>query len=226
VSEKIRILLADDHAVLRAGLRALLNDEPDMVVVGEAANGQEAVEQTARLHPDLVVMDLAMPVLSGLEATAAITARQRGTKVLVLTMHAEEQYLFQVLEAGGSGYVLKQSADSDLLQAIRAVHRGEAFMYPAAVRLLLQAYLQGGKGAAAQQQAKGKLSEREEQVLALTAEGYSNQEIATRLYLSSKTVDTYRQRIMEKLDLHHRSELVHYALDRGLLKAQHPEELG
>jgi two-component system, NarL family, response regulator NreC len=219
VAETIRILLADDHAVLRAGLRALLNDEPDMEVVGEAANGQEAVSQAQTLLPDIIVMDIAMPVMNGLEATAAITALNIGTRVLVLTMHAEEQYLFQVLEAGGSGYVLKQSADSDLMQAIRAVYRGEAFMYPSAVRLLLQAYLKGGKAESAQQ-TKGRLSEREEQVLALTAEGYSNQEIAGRLYLSSKTVDTYRQRIMEKLDLHHRSELVHYALDRGLLKSR------
>jgi two-component system response regulator NreC len=220
MAETIRILLADDHAVLRAGLRALLNDEPDMDVVGEAANGQEAIAQTQALRPDVVVMDIAMPVLNGLEATAAITALGLGTKVLVLTMHAEEQYLFQVLEAGGAGYVLKQSADIDLLQAIRAVHRGEAFLYPAAVRLLLQAYLRGEQEPA--KPVRGKLSEREEEVLALTAEGYSNQEIAGRLYLSSKTVDTYRQRIMEKLDLHHRSELVHYALDRGLLKPSAP----
>jgi two-component system response regulator NreC len=134
-------------------------------------------------------------------------------------MHAEEQYLFQVLQAGGSGYVLKQSADTELLDAIRAVHRGEAFLYPSGVRLLLQAYLKGDKPAAGKLE-QGRLSEREEQVLALTAEGYSNQEIAERLYLSSKTVDTYRQRIMEKLDLHHRSELVRYALDRGLLRAE------
>lgn len=212
----IRVALADDHAVLRAGLRALIDDEPDLTVVGEAANGTEAVALVERLRPDVVVMDITMPVMDGLEATRRIGALGLGTKVLVLTMHAEEQYLFQVLEAGGSGYVLKQSADSELMDAIRTVQRGEAFLYPSGVRLLLQAYRQGERPEA-DQPAHTRLSEREEQVLTLTAEGYSNQEIAARLYLSSKTVDTYRQRIMEKLDLHHRSELVRYALDRGLL---------
>jgi two-component system response regulator NreC len=215
---KIQVVLADDHAVLRAGLRALIEDEPDIEVVGEASDGQQAVELVERLKPDVVVMDISMPVMNGMEATERIRASGTTTKVLVLTMHAEEQYLFQVLEAGGSGYVLKQSADTELMDAIRAVYRGEAFLYPAAVRLLLQAYLKGEKPADGKPE-HGKLSEREEQVLALTAEGFSNQEIAERLYLSSKTVDTYRQRIMEKLDLHHRSELVRYALDRGLLKS-------
>lgn len=218
-NEKIRVVLADDHAVLRAGLRALIEGEPDIEVVGEAPNGAEAVAVVQREQPDVVVMDIAMPVMNGLEATERIGALNLGAKVLVLTMHAEEQYLFQVLQAGGSGYVLKQSADSELMDAIRAVHRGEAFLYPSGVRLLLQAYLKGDTGAAPKPQ-HSRLSEREEQVLSLTAEGYSNQEIAERLYLSSKTVDTYRQRIMEKLDLHHRSELVRYALDRGLLRAR------
>lgn len=214
--EKIRVVLADDHAVLRAGLRALIDDEPDMVVVGEAANGADAVTVVQRERPDVVVMDIAMPVMNGLEATERITKAHSDTKVLVLTMHAEEEYLFQVLEAGGSGYVLKQSADSELMDAIRAVHRGEAFLYPGGVRRLLQAYLKGDRA----KTETGGLSERENQVLALTAEGYSNQEIAGQLFLSSKTVDTYRQRIMEKLNLHHRSELVHYALEKGLLRQQ------
>lgn len=218
IPEKIRVVLADDHAVLRAGLRALIDDEADMVVVGEAGNGADAVAVVDCEQPDVVVMDIAMPVMNGLEATARIAEAGSLTKVLVLTMHAEEQYLFQVLEAGGSGYLLKQSADSELMDAIRAVHRGEAFLYPAAVRLLLKAYLKGDRGKAE----SSLLSEREEQVLTLTAEGYSNQEIAGQLFLSSKTVDTYRQRIMEKLDLHHRAELVHYALAKGLLKSPGP----
>lgn len=218
-NEKIRVVLADDHAVLRAGLKALIEDEPDIEVVGEAANGAEAVEVVTRVRPDVVVMDIAMPLMNGLVATQRIGELNLGSKVLVLTMHAEQEYLFQVLQAGGSGYVLKQSADSELMDAIRSVHRGEAFLYPSGVRLLLQAYLKGDRPAGARVE-HGRLSEREEQVLALTAEGYSNQEIAGRLYLSSKTVDTYRQRIMEKLDLHHRSELVRYALDRGLLRGQ------
>jgi two-component system response regulator NreC len=213
---KIRILLADDHAVLRAGLRALLAAEPDFEVVGEAADGREAVTLTEELNPDVVVMDLAMPVMGGLEATRLISSRQSGTRVLVLTMHAEEQYLLQVVQAGGSGYVLKRSADTELMEAIRAVSRGEVFLYPGAVKLLLSEYGQAAHGA---RRTHHELSEREQEVLKLTAEGYSNHEIGERLAISPKTVDTYRQRIMEKLDLHHRTELVHYALDRGLLTA-------
>jgi len=211
----IRVLLADDHAVLRAGLKALIDAEPDLTVVGEAGNGEEAVRLTERLKPDVVVMDISMPVKDGLQATAEIGATAPGTRVLVLTMHAEEQYLLKVLEAGGSGYVLKRSADTELMEAIRAVHRGEAYLYPSATRLLLQAYRTGDRP---QAPAGGKLSEREEEVLRLTAEGYSNSEIGKQLYLSPKTVDTYRQRIMEKLGLHHRAELVRYALDTGLLQ--------
>ncbi len=135
--KKIRILLVDDHAVLRAGLRALLSAERDMEVVGEAANGREAVALAEELKPDVVVMDLAMPEMSGLEATREITRRLPETRVLALTMHAEEQYLLELLQAGGSGYVLKRSADTELLEAIRTVSRGEAYLYPGAVKLLL-----------------------------------------------------------------------------------------
>jgi two-component system response regulator NreC len=211
--KKIRILLVDDHAVLRAGLRALLSAERDMEVVGEAANGREAVALAEELKPDVVVMDLAMPEMSGLEATREITRRLPETRVLALTMHAEEQYLLELLQAGGSGYVLKRSADTELLEAIRTVSRGEAYLYPGAVKLLLSEYHRGDGGPR-----RRELSEREETVLKLTAEGYSNLEIAERLGISPKTVDTYRQRIMEKLNLHHRAELVHYALERGLLR--------
>lgn len=211
----IRILLVDDHAMLRAGLRALLSAEPDLDVVGEASNGEEAVALAADLKPDVVVMDIAMPVMNGLEATRRITAARPETRVLALTMHAEEQYLLEVLQSGGSGYVLKRSADTELMEAIRAVSRGEAFLYPSGVKMLLSRYSTSG----AADRPKHDLSEREQEVLTLTAAGYSNQEIAARLAISPKTVDTYRQRIMEKLDLHHRAELVHYALDRGLLRA-------
>jgi two-component system response regulator NreC len=214
---KIRVLLADDHAVLRAGLRALLNAEPDIEVIGEAADGQEAVALAERLKPDVVVMDITMPRMDGLRATRQITANHPEIRVLVLTMHAEEQYLLQVLEAGGSGYVVKNSADRDLLEAIRVVHRGEAFLYPSATRMLLEAYRRGERPGDGREQV---LTEREEEVLRLTAEGYSNTEIAQRIYLSPKTVDTYRQRIMEKLGLHHRAELVRYALEHGLLRPE------
>jgi DNA-binding NarL/FixJ family response regulator len=210
----ITVLLADDHAVLRSGLRALLNAEPDLSVVGEAGDGADAVRQALALRPDVVVMDISMPVMDGLAATRQITSQLPATRVLVLTMHAEEQYLLRVLEAGGSGYVLKRSADTELIEAIRAVARGEAFLYPSATALLLGAYRRGEH---APRPGEERLSEREIDVLRLTAEGYSNTEIGAQLYLSPKTVDTYRQRIMEKLDLHHRSELVRYALRAGLL---------
>jgi len=206
----------DDHAVLRAGLRALLNHEPDMEVVGEAANGREAVEVAERLRPDVIVMDLSMPVMGGLDATKQITEKGLPTRVLVLTVHAEHQYLLPVLQAGGAGYVLKQAADTELIQAIRTVHRGEAFLYPTAASMLLQDYR---RRVSANEDHYDGLSEREREVLQYTAEGFSSQEIADRLFISAKTVDTYRQRIMDKLNIHHRSELIRYALRKGLLTA-------
>ena len=215
-SAKIRILLADDHAVLRAGLRALLNAEPDMEVVGEAANGREAVERAEELRPDVIVMDLSMPAMGGLEATKQIREKGLHARVLVLTVHAEQQYLLPVLQSGGAGYVLKQAADTELIQAIRTVHRGEAFLYPTAASMLLDDYRR--RVSATEDQFDG-LSEREREVLKFTAEGFSSQEIADRLVISAKTVDTYRQRIMDKLNIHHRSELIRYALRKGLLTA-------
>lgn len=217
MSEKIRVLLADDHAVLRAGLRALLNAEADMEVVGEAANGREAVERAQTLRPDVLVMDISMPDMDGLEAARTIAQLGLPTHIVILTVHAEEEYLFQTLRAGGSGYVLKSSADTELMEAIRKAARGEVFLYPAAVKKLLGEYLKGARGGRPEE-AEG-LTAREREVLKLTAEGFTNQEIAEKLVISPKTVDTYRQRIMEKLNLHHRSELVHYALRKGLLVA-------
>jgi two-component system, NarL family, response regulator NreC len=218
MTEPIRIVLADDHTLLRKGLRALLTAQPDMEVVGEAGDGAEAVRACQRLKPDVVVMDISMPGTDGLQATEQIRELGLETRVLVLTMHNEEEYLLRVLEAGGAGYVLKQSADTELVHAIRAVQRGEAFLYPSGVRMLLQSYLKGPKHPQPEAEPRPALSEREQEVLRLTAEGFSNQEIGKQLYISPKTVDTYRQRIMEKLGLHHRSELVRYALNRGLLK--------
>ncbi len=215
--KKIRILLVDDHPVLRSGLDALLALEPDMEVVGQASTGEEGIEKTRLLRPDVVVMDLAMPGIGGLEATRKIGELGLGARVLVLTSQAEEEYLLPVLEAGGSGYVRKTSADEDLIRAIQTVSRDEVFLYPNATKLLLRQYkLAEQKGEAGPLE---KLSEREREVLALTAEGYSSGEIGKKLYLSPKTVDTYRARLMQKLGLSHRSELVRLALDTGLLKS-------
>jgi two-component system response regulator NreC len=214
----IRILLVDDHAVLRAGLRALLDAEPDLVVVGEAGTGEEALEKARELRPDVVVMDLSMPGMGGLEATRRLTQELKETRVLVLTMHGEEEHLLPVLEAGGSGYVTKSGADEDLIHAIRTVARGDVFLYPSAAALLLRGYrTRADRGSA---DPLHRLTEREREVLVLTAEGFSSSEIGRKLNISPKTVDTYRSRIMEKLGLHHRSELVRFALQRGLLKAE------
>jgi two-component system response regulator NreC len=174
------------------------------------------VEKARLVRPDVVVMDLAMPGMDGLEATRQIAALENGARVLVLTSQAEEEFLLPVLEAGGSGFVRKTSADEDLIHAIRTVARGEVFLYPSATRLLLRQYRQAEeKGAASPIEV---LSDREREVLALTAEGYSSAEIGKKLYLSPKTVDTYRARLMQKLGLSHRSELVRLALQTGLLK--------
>ena len=213
----IRILLADDHQVLRAGLKALLEAEPDMKVIGEASTGEEAVEKAEFLKPDVVVMDLSMPGMGGLEATKAIS-EANVSKVLVLTMHAEEEYLLPVLEAGGSGYVKKTSADVDLTAAIRTVAKDEVFLYPNAARLLLQGFRV--RGEKQEDDPLHRLTERERDVLTMTAEGFSSSEIGEKLFISPKTVDTYRSRIMQKLELTHRSELVRFALNSGLLKAK------
>ncbi len=215
---KIRVLLADDHAVLRSGLRALLNLEADMEVVGEASNGREAIELSQTLKPDVIVMDISMPEMDGLAATKAIHEIEIPCHIVVLTVHAEEDYLFQMLQMGASGYVLKSSADTELMDAIRAAQRGEVFLYPSAVKKVLGEYLKGARGEGGKGALEA-LTSREKEVLKLTAEGFTNQEIAEKLVISPKTVDTYRQRIMEKLNLHHRSQLVQYALKTGLLTA-------
>jgi DNA-binding NarL/FixJ family response regulator len=216
--DPIRILLVDDHAVLRAGLRALLEAEDGLEVIGEAGTGEEGAAVAERLKPNVVVMDLSMPGIGGLEATRRIAALGQNTRVLVLTMHGEEEHLLPVLEAGGSGYVNKRSADEELIQAIHTVARGDVFLYPNAAKLLLQGFR--GKTDRGEEDPLGKLTERELEVLGYTAEGFSSAEIGKKLFISPKTVDTYRSRIMEKLGLHHRSELVRFALQQGLLKAE------
>jgi DNA-binding NarL/FixJ family response regulator len=211
----IGVLLVDDHAMFRAGIKALLEAEGRVEVVGEASSGDEAVDLVRQLRPDVVVMDLAMPGSNGLEATRRITALDLNTAVLVLTVHAEEEYLVPVVEAGASGYLTKTSADKDLLEAIRVVARGQVFLPPSAATLLLRRYKDSEEEDSA---GLGDLSTREQEVLALTAEGFSSREIGQKLFISPKTVDTYRSRIMDKLGLSHRSELVRFALRVGLLK--------
>jgi DNA-binding NarL/FixJ family response regulator len=211
----IRVVLADDHGVVRAGLRALLEHQPDIEVVGEAADGETAVRVTREQRPSIVVADLSMPG-GGLEAIREITALGLPVRVLVLTVHAEERYLLPVLEAGGSGYVKKSSAHTDLLDAIRTVARGEVFLDPAATKTLLKGYL--GRVRTGDELDLGEvLSDREREVVKLTAEGHTAQQAADILSLSPKTVETYRHRAMQKLGLTNRAELVRYALRAGLL---------
>jgi len=211
----INVLLADDHGVVRAGLRALLEAQPDIRVVAEAADGPTAVREAQKQRPTVVIADLSMPG-GGLETIREITALGLPSRVLVLTVHAEERYLLPVLEAGGSGYVRKSSAHTDLLDAIRTVAKGEVFLDPMATKTLLRGYL--GRVNTGEELDLGEvLSERERAVVKLTAEGNTAQQAADVLALSPKTVETYRHRAMQKLGLTNRAELVRYALRAGLL---------
>ncbi len=216
MADKIRILLVDDHAILRAGLRAILNAEAGIEVVGEAGDGKEAVAKADKLKPDVVLMDISMPVMDGFEATRRIQQCCPEAKVLVLTVHDNEEYLFRVLEAGGSGYVVKKSADTELISAIRAVHRGEAFLSPMATKMVIGGYLRA-MGLEGAKQSYTSLTSREEEVLKLITEGYTNQEIADRLIISVKTVESHRAHILDKLELHTRADLVKYARTHGML---------
>jgi two-component system response regulator NreC len=213
---KTRVLLVDDHMVVRIGLKALIDAEPDLAVVGEAGNGVEALAQARALTPDVIVMDISMPELDGLEATRRIRAELPQCCVLILTVHAQERYLFPVLKAGAAGYVLKSTVDTELLDAIRTVARGGAFLYPSATKLLLEDYL-GQLQRGGSPDAYETLSEREREVLKLLALGYTAAQVGDKLALSPKTVETYRGRIMEKLNLTSRADLIQYALARGLL---------
>jgi len=216
--KKTRLLLADDHAVLRAGLRMLLDAQPDMEVVGEAADGEETVERASELKPDVVLMDITMGGMDGITATRQIQRRIPKTKVLVLTMHDDEEYLRQMFEAGASGYVLKRAADTELVAAIRAVQRDEIFLYPAFVRGLLGDLIgRKEKNGSLRKCDKEVLSRREIEVLRLLALGYTNKQIAAQLFLSVKTVESYRARIVGKLGLKNRAALVRYALRKGFL---------
>jgi DNA-binding NarL/FixJ family response regulator len=219
--KKIAVLLVDDHAVVRQGLRALLEAEGDIAVVGEAENGREAVVLAKKTLPDLVLMDLAMPGLNGLEATRQIVRNLPSARVLVLTSYGDDDYVTQLLEAGASGYLVKQTAAADLLKAIREVHEGNAFFSPSIAKRLRQ---KGGEGfRAGQPCAKaGKLTSREAEVLQLVAEGFANKQIAVELSISIKTVEKHRQQAMNKLNIHDIARLTRYALSRGWVERVAP----
>jgi two-component system, NarL family, response regulator NreC len=211
MSKKIRVLLADDHSIVRQGFRMILGAQEDMEIVGEAGNGREAVTMCEQLHPDIVVMDVAMPELNGIEATRRITEAAPHTRVLALSMHKDSVYVREILRAGARGYLLKDSIDVDLLAAVRAIAKGDGYLSPGVSDAVLSDYRKHVTDPL------DLLSSREREVLQLIAEGKTNKEIATLLNLSVYTVDAHRGRIMEKLNLHSTSELVRFAVRKGLI---------
>lgn len=216
------MLVVDDHAVLRSGLRLLLNGQPDIVVVGEANDGAEALRQAVSLQPDLILLDLTMPGLGGLQALPRLRQASQA-RILILTMHEDASYLHRALRAGAAGYLLKKAADVDLLAAIRAVGAGEVYVHPALTRALIDGLVpEAGAAEAATGEAWGRLSDREREVLLLVALGHTNGEIGSQLALSTKTVETYRSRGMEKLGLSNRASLVKYVIGLGLLDEPPP----
>jgi DNA-binding NarL/FixJ family response regulator len=216
VSLKTRILLADDHAVVRRGLRLVLEGVPDLEVIAEAGDGAEAVERALADDIDLAIIDISMPRMTGLQAVRELHRRRSGLRTLILSMHQNEQYLYEALKAGASGYVLKTVADRDLVEACRAAVRGEPFLYPGAMTPLIEEYLHRAR--TDQPLREEPLTAREQEVVKLIAEGYSTRQIAEALVISEKTVDRHRANILEKLGMHDRVELTRYAIRRGLVE--------
>ena len=216
----IRLLLVDDHQIVRAGLRMLFSAEPEVEIIGEASSGEEAVTLANALRPDVIMMDVAMPGIGGIEATRRIKAAQPKVAVLALTMHEDEEYFFEMLAAGASGYVPKRAAPDDLLSAIRIVNQGDVYIYPSLARLLVKDFLHRSESSAPE--TREELTPREQEVLTFIAEGNSNREIADALVISIKTVDRHRENIMRKLQLHNRVELVKYAIEKGLITVGGP----
>lgn len=212
---KLSVLIVDDHGIVRAGTRSLLEGQPDIEVVGEAAGGEEAIEKAKELRPDLVLMDIAMPGMNGIEATRRIKEALPDTSVLVLSMHDDEEFFFPVLRAGASGYILKEAEPQELLYAIRTVHMGHIFLSPAVATALLEGFVTALPEH--MEENYGSLTRREKEVLKLAAAGKTNREMAEALFLSSRTVEKYRQAVMHKLGLARREDLTKYAIRRGLI---------
>jgi two-component system response regulator NreC len=217
MNDHIRVLIADDHTIVRSGLRLLLEAEPDIEVVGEALEGREAINLVEKHLPDVILMDISMPGMDGLEATRQIKAAWPQVKVLVLTMHRSDEYFFEMLKAGASGYILKGAETSDLIHAVRVVGRGEVFLYPTMAQKLVKDYLsftRWGEGTGST------LSPREKEILRLLSEGCSTKEIAEKLVISPSTVHSHRSNLMTKLGLNTRHELIQYARQRGLIQEE------
>jgi two-component system, NarL family, response regulator NreC len=218
VADRIRVLLVDDHAMFREGVRSLLEGEPDLEVVGEVEDGRAAVQTALTLAPDVVLMDITMPQLDGIEATRQIRAQNDAIKVLVLTMHDNEDVFFRSISAGASGYVLKRSGGLELMSAIRSTHEGNSYLSPLLAKALMSDYLQRGERAQDGPAQGRRLSAREQEILKLIAEGNSSREIAELLDLSVKTVHNHRTRLMTKLDIHRNTDLVKYAIRLGMVQ--------
>jgi DNA-binding NarL/FixJ family response regulator len=214
--QKIRILVVDDHTIVRDGICALLRLTPDIEVVGEAANGRQALEMVRSLLPDVVLMDIAMPIMGGLEATRRICKESPGTKVLALTQYDDREYVFPVIEAGACGFISKTAASSEVASAIRSAHRGDSFLSPSVARFLVEGY-QRGASVGKSHDPYELLTDREREILKLLAEGRTTQEIADMLAISPKTVEGHKTSLMAKLDLHNRVDLVKYAVRKGII---------
>jgi two-component system response regulator NreC len=219
VERPVKLLLVDDHPIVRSGLRMLFLSEPTMTIVGEADSGEAAVAAVQRLQPDVVIMDVAMPGMNGIEATRRIKAAHPETAVLALTMYEDEQYFFEMLNAGASGYIPKRAAPDDLVSAIKVVAEGNVFLYSTLARFLIKDMADRSVAAAAGEGSAGEdvLTAREREVLTCIAEGMTTREIAETLVISAKTVERHRENIMAKLDMHNRVELVKYAIKKGLI---------
>ncbi|MBF6606862.1 MAG: response regulator transcription factor [Chloroflexi bacterium] len=214
---KIRVVVVDDHTLIRQGIVGLLDSQPDIEVVGQAGSGQEAIATVVEIAPDIVLMDISMPGMSGLNATREIKSRLPGVQVVMLTIHDREDYLYQALRAGASGYVLKGADVHDLLAAVRSARRGEVYLYPSITKTLVTDYLRRARGGEAAE-SYGGLSDREREILNLIAQGRTTAEIAGELVLSPHTVQSHRDHIMAKLDLHSKAALIRYAIEKGLLE--------
>jgi two-component system response regulator NreC len=214
---KIRVLVVDDHTLFRQGIVGLLESQPDIEVVGQAGNARDALKGAVDLSPDVVLMDISMPGTSGLTATAEIRARRPEANVLILTIHDREDYLYQALRAGASGYVLKGADIRDLLEAVRSAHRGDVYLYPTATKALVADYLRRARAGEERAGYDG-LTDREREILHLIAQGQTTPEIAAELVLSPHTIQTHRDHIMTKLDLHSKAALIKYAIAKGLIE--------
>lgn len=216
---KITLLMVDDHEIVRAGLRMLLQAQPDMQIVGEVDTGRAAIAQAKELAPDVVLMDISLPDLDGFEATRQIKRALPNTAILALTMHESDEYFFKMLDAGASGYVPKKAAPTDLVSAIRVVHEGGVFLYPSVAKALVRDYM-GRVAEGGERETFDGLTDREQEVLKLIADGLTNQDIADKLTISVKTVERHRANIMGKLNLHSRTELVKYAIRKGMIDVE------